>query len=133
MADGHEILQKAMILREESEESEKQLEFVQQQITELDEFSKTLEELEKNTEKEMLAPIGKGVYAKAIRKDEKLFVEVGAGVMVRKTPDEARKIIEEQIKKFTQTRVQLTAQLEKFREEFGKMLKSVEKFKKDKQ
>jgi len=125
-----EILQRAMMLRQQSEESEKHLEFVQQQIAELDDFSQTLEEFDKNKEKEMLAPLGKGVYAKADRKDEKLFVDVGAGIMVRKTPKEARKIISEQMKKFTEAKVQLTAQLEAYRVEFTKMLESVENMRK---
>lgn len=131
MTEGHEILQKAMMLRQQSEEIEQQLNFVTQQIGELSEFSQTLEELDKNKEKEMLAPLGKGVFSKVDRKDEKLFVEVGAGVMVRKTGKESKKIITEQIKKFTAARVQLTAQLEAFRQEFTRMLVEVEKMKKE--
>lgn len=130
MTEGHEILQQAMMMRQQSEETEKQLQFVHQQIGELNEFSKILEELDKNGESEMLAPLGKGVYAKADRKtDEKLFVEVGAGVMVRKTPKDAKEIIMEQIKKFTEAKIQLTAQLEVFRQEFRRMLEAVEKIK----
>ena len=128
--EGQEILQRAMTLKEQSEESENQLNFVMQQIRELLEFSKILEELEKNKEKEILAPLGKGVYAKADRKDEKLFVEVGVGVVVRKTPKETKKVIEDQLKKFSEARIQLTAQLEVFKEEFRYMLEQVERLKK---
>jgi len=115
--EGHEILQRAMMMKQQSEEVEKQLDFVTQQVHELEEFSKTLEELDKNDDKEILAPLGKGVFAKAERKDEKLFVEVGADVLVRKTPEEARKVIQEQIRKFTEARVHLTARLEAYRQE----------------
>lgn len=129
MTEGHEILQKAMMLKQQSEEVENQLNFVQQQISELDGFSKTLEELDSVKEKEMLAPLGKGVYAKADRRDEKLFVEVGAGVLVRKTAKEAKKVIVEQIRKFSEARIHLTVQLEAFKQEFGQMLGEVEKIK----
>jgi len=127
--EGRELLHRAMLLKQQSEESEQQLKFVQQQIAELKSFMRTLEELERNKEGEILAPLGKGVYTKAERKDEKLFVEVGANVIVRKTGAEAEKIIEEQIKKFTEVRIQLSAQLEVFREEFKKMLEEVERIK----
>ena len=42
--EGQELLQKAMYLKEQSEEAERQLQFCQQQIVELDQFSRTLEE-----------------------------------------------------------------------------------------
>jgi prefoldin alpha subunit len=124
-----EILQRAMMLRQQSEEVERQLEFVDQQILELDEFGKGLREFGTG-KKEILAPLGKGVYTKADAKDEKLFVEVGAGVIVRKTPEEARKIIGEQMLKFQEAKVQLTSQLDSFKAEFTVMLEEVEKLKK---
>ena len=62
-------------------------------------------------------------------KNEKLFIEVGAGVLVKKTPDEARKVITEQIRKFSEARVHLTAQLEEFRQQLGMMLERIEEMK----
>ena len=130
--EEQELLNRAIMMKEQSEEVEKQLNFIVQQVNELDEFGKTLDEFEDNNEKEILASLGKGVFAKADRKEEKLFVEVGANVLVRKTPKEAKKIIYEQIKKFTEARVYLTAQLEAYKQEFTKMLNEVEKLKKKK-
>ena len=127
MEEGQELLQRAMQLREQSEEIERQLEFVSEQITELRQFSANLEILKENKEKEMLANIGRGVHLKVSRADEeKLFVEVGAGIVVRKTPNETIKEIEKQIGKFAEAKMQLTAQLHKHAEEFRKMLKEVE-------
>jgi prefoldin alpha subunit len=127
-----EILQRAMILRQQSEEAERQLEFVEQQIKELGEFGESLKELDKKKEQEMLAPLGKGVYTKAKRKDEKLFVEVGAGIVVRKSPNEARKVIEGQLKKFVEAKVQLSSKLEAFALEFHHMLHEIERVKSEK-
>ena len=127
---GQELLQRAMLFKEKSEEIERQLDFCHQQIIELDTFNLTLKELDKNKEAEMLAPLGKGIYSKVLRqKNEKLFVEVGAGVIVRKTPSETVKIINEQMQKFNEARIQLTAQLASYQQEFSVMLQEVQKLK----
>jgi prefoldin alpha subunit len=130
--ESHVILQRAMSLRQQSEEIEKQLEFVSEQIQELGQFNENLGVLQSSKEKEMLADIGRGVKMKVNRvEDEKLFVEVGAGVVVRKTPAEAKKVVEGQIKKFQEAKVHLTSQLQEHAEEFRKMLKEVEKIRGD--
>jgi prefoldin alpha subunit len=124
------LLKKAFILRQQSEEVEQQLNLVNQQIAELEAFNKSLEILSKDKEKEILAPLGKGVFAKASRKDEKLFVNVGAEIFVRKTPQETKQVIGEQIEKFYQIKIQLTQQLQDFAQQFHKMVQEVEKLKK---
>ena len=120
------------MLKQQSEEAENQFDFVNRQINELEQFSKGLKELEKEKEQEILAPLGRGIYTKAKKNiNEKLFVEVGAGVVVRKSPEETREIIEGQLKKFDEARIQLITQLEVFRHEFGNLLKEVERIKKN--
>lgn len=128
--ESQAILQRAMGLRQESEEVEKQLQFVSEQIRELENFVENLDVLMKSEEKGMLANIGRGVHVAVERKDEeKLFVEVGAGVVVKKTPKETKKVVQGQIKKFQEAKVQLTSQLQGHAEEFQKMLEEVEKLK----
>jgi prefoldin alpha subunit len=125
-----ELLQKAVMLKQQSEEVEKQLNFVSEQIDDLERFSRSLKELSEDKEKEILAPLGRGVYMKADKKSEKLFVEVGAGVLVRKTPQEAIDIIAGQLESFNAAKTQLAAQLQEFVQEFGRMLGEVERLKK---
>ena len=85
----------------------------------------------KNDEKEILASLGRGVYIKGkIEDNKKLFVEVGAGVVLKKTPFETRNIIEEQIRRFEEARMQLLGQLHLYKEEFGKMVKEINRVKK---
>lgn len=124
-----EILQRAMILQQQSQEAEKQLAFVDEQIVELEEFGKNLGFMEASKEKEVLASLGKGVFVKSDIKDKKLFVDVGAGVLVRKTASEAGKVIEGQLAKFREARVQIAERLEDFREELGFMIEEIEKLK----
>lgn len=123
------VLKRAVMLHQQSQEAEKQLGFIDEQINELEVFSKSLDYMDKSKEKEVLASLGKGVFVKSELKDEKLFVDVGAGVFVRKTPTETRKAIEGQLKKFQNARIQIAGQLETLREELGLMIEEIEKLK----
>ena len=130
MGKREEILYNAIDLRKRSEEIERNLQFVNEQVAELEGFEKGLEFLQNEEEKEILAPLGKGVFVKVEkRKSEKLFVDVGAGVLVRKTPEETRKVILEQMRKFKEAKIQLTTELEGFAAQFREMMEEVEKLK----
>jgi len=127
-----ELLMKASLLKQESEETEKGLDFVNEQISELEKFLQALDSIKDKNNREILAPLGKGVFMKAKKEDSKLFIEVGDGVVVRKTPEATQKVVEEQIKKFQDARIQLKAQLEEYTSQFSELLKEVEKLKKEK-
>lgn len=128
---SEELLRRALQLRQESEEIEQQLGFITEQIKELESFRESLAVLEQSSEKEILSHLGRGVYLKNQRaSDGRLFVDVGANILVRKTPTEARKIITEQIKKFIEARTQLIERLEAYKQEFGAMVRELEEIKK---
>lgn len=127
----NELLQKAMQLRQESEQIEKQLEFISQQIANLDDFQKSLAFLSENKEEKIMSPLGRGVFVEAeMKKNSKLLVEVGAGVFIKKSPSETKEIIEAQIKKFREFKIQLESQLQEYISEFYEMLQEVEELKK---
>lgn len=132
MGNEEELLYRATLLKQESEETEKALNFVNEQINELENFKESLKFLEKNKEEEILASLGKGVYVKAKKENERLFVNVGADVIIRKTPQETVIVIEEQIKRFSEAKMQLLIQLQEYASNFREMLKEVENLKKEK-
>jgi prefoldin alpha subunit len=53
------------------------------------------EALEKISESETLFPLGSGAFIKAKPSSKKVLVEIGAGVTVEKTLDEAKKTLDE--------------------------------------
>lgn len=129
---SQEILMKASMLQQQSQELEQQLEFVNKQILELDDFSLSLKHLIGTDEKEMLSSIGKGVYLKTNLADKQLFVEVGAGIVLRKTPQETRKIIDDQIRRFIEMRTQLEAQLSLYHASLSSLIAEIEQDRKAK-
>ncbi len=126
-----DILVQARALQERSEETERGLAFIEEQIHELELFQENLNLFEKGDKKEILASIGRGVSIPAQITDTTLFVEVGAGVVLRKTPAETQKIIREQIRKFDTARAQLQQQLQSYVFELSVMMKNIQTIKKE--
>lgn len=97
MEEQEKFMQLQMLDKQYSQTAE-QLQLIEHEVVELDEFVKSLSHLESSKETSMLAPLGRGVYVPADRHEkEKLFVEVGAGVVVRKTVKEAIEVVSGQL------------------------------------
>lgn len=124
-----ELLSKAQFLQKKAEEIEQNLYFVSQQISELNEFTRSLNALSENKERKILSSLGKGIYVRAKIEEERLFVSVGAGVLVKKTIPQTIEILDKQILKFNEARLGLTAELESYGEEFRQMTKEFRKLK----
>ena len=59
---------------------------------------------------------------------KKLFIDVGAGVVVKKTPEETIEIVKEQILRLQEARVQISSQLEIYR---GKLQEFIEEIRRE--
>lgn len=109
----------------EARRLEENLQLVDNQILELEEFRKSFEFLIKSKNNEILASLGRGVFIKSEIKDkEKLFVEVGAGVVVMKTPEETLEIVKEQISRLQEARIQIASQLKVYSKQLQEFLES---------
>lgn len=121
------ILQ-AAVAEQQAHQLEENLQLVDAQITELEEFNRNLKILKDSKEKEMLSQLGKRVYIKTkIEDKEKLFVEVGAGVVVKKTPEETMKIVSNQISRLQEAKVQILSQLNVYHTQLQEFLEMVRK------
>lgn len=121
------ILQAAMA-EEQAHQLEENLQLVDAQITELEEFNGNLKTLRESKEKEMLSQLGKRVYIKTkIEDKEKLFVEVGTGVVVKKTPEETMKIVSNQISRLQEAKAQILSQLNVYHIQLQEFLEIVRK------
>ena len=123
-----ELIIKLQETHRQSQEIEEKFKVVEQQLDELQKFASSLEDLDKNSNKEILASLGKGVYIKSDIKDEKLFVDVGSGILVRKSIEESRQVVEEQSKKLNEMKIQLVAENETIAEKMRGLIEKVEEF-----
>ncbi len=119
-------MMQATQMQREYEELSQHLEIINQQIQELEQFGKQLTTMNGAKGKELLAPVGKGVYAKTSLVEEKLLVQVGAGVMVKKTPDETRETIKGQLKRLLELKVQYSAKLDQIQNQLQQMVMQME-------
>ena len=108
---------------------EENLQLIDNQINELGEFIKNLNFIIKSKEKDMLSSLGRRVYLKAkIEDKEKLFVDIGAGVVLKKTPEETLTIVREQITRLQDVRVQIASQLESYYKELENFIRNVKNY-----
>jgi prefoldin alpha subunit len=122
---------KASLIEKHLNELSEKIEYVSQQLAELEEFKKNLEFLKTVKEEDMFSAIGKGIYVRSASKEKNLFVNVGAGVILRKTPEETAKIIESQIKSFHEAKTALMSQLEVYKHLMNQTVSGLENARKE--
>lgn len=108
----NELLLKASLIEKQAEEINQHISYISSQVNELEEFKNDLKFFNESKNKDMLSFLGKGVYAKTSLEEKKLFVSVGSGVVIKKTPEETQKTIDSQIKNLQEVKVHLMGQLE---------------------
>ena len=125
-----ELLQKAQYLEQRSKEAEATLQFINEQASELENFKNALEDfgkIDEKKEKQVLAQIGNKVYAKTELKDKELFVDVGVGVIVKKSPSQTKETVETQLQTLNQAKTQVTAQLEEYTKALLNLMAEIQK------
>jgi len=107
---------------QESKRTEEKVRFIDEQIVEMNSFRETLSDVGNEDNEEFLSPLGKGVFVKSVINDRKLFVDAGSGVFVRKTPFEAREIVEQQLEKLELTKLDTLEKLEDLQQELNELV-----------
>ena len=107
---NQEYLMKLSILQEEAKRLEEQINIVNNQLGEFEMLKMSLNNLNGG---EILAGLGKGLYVKSEIKEKELFVNVGAGIVVKKSKDETEKIINRQIIQMAELKDVLLHEIEK--------------------
>jgi prefoldin alpha subunit len=123
---NQEIMMKIEGKYRQAGEFEEQLNLIEQQVVELTDFQKHLDEIEKSKETKILASLGKGIFLKSEIKDKKLFVDVGSGIIIRKTAKEAVEIVQEQLVKLNEFKVELGNQINSLNGELQDLMKQSE-------
>ncbi len=117
-----ELMFKLSVFEQQMQQLQQQLQAVEQGILEINSLNLGLDELVGSTGKEILAPIGRGMFVKTKLLSEDLTVDVGEKKFVKKTIPETKKIIEEQINKLEEVKGELNDNLEKVSEELTRVM-----------
>ena len=109
-----ELYLKLQMVHEQIKEIEKQDQMFNNQIVELTSTIQSLDDFKKLKEgTEILVPLNRGMYAKAeLKNNEKLLVNVGSNVTVKKDIESTKKLINEQITEITNVQQQMVMNLQ---------------------
>jgi len=119
-------------LKEESKQIESQLKSLEARREELDVVSFSMDELKGQSGKEILIPVGSGVFIEGIAKDTaKIFINVGSNIVVPTTLEEAKRIIDEQIEEIDKAKVKLETELKRFIHYMQKIAPEIERLSKE--
>ena len=110
--EQQELFFKFSMYEQQIKQLQQQLEAIERGVTELTTLNFGLDELVGAKEKEIFAPMGKGIFVKAKLISEELNVDVGEGNLVKKSIPETKELIEEQIKKLVQVKKEMENNLE---------------------
>ena len=109
-----ELYLKLQMVHEQIKEIEKQDQMFNNQLVELTSTIQSLDDFKKLKEgTEILVPLNRGMYAKAeLKNNEKLLVNVGSNVTVKKDIESTKKLINEQITEITNVQQQMVMNLQ---------------------
>lgn len=124
--EQQDLMYKLSMYEQQIKHMQQQLQAVEQGTEEMISLNKGLEDLKSSNENEILAPIGRGIFAKAKLISKELTVDVGDKKFVKKSIPETQKIIVEQTKKLEDVKKELETGLEKINQEMTQMIMEVQ-------
>ena len=122
-----EIVFRFQMFEQQMQNLQQQLQAVEQGVVELSSLNSGLDELVGGKDKEIMAPIGRGIFAKAKLLSEDLVVDIGNKNLVKKSIPDTKKILEEQIEKLGEVRKELVSEAEKIQGEMAKIFEEVQR------
>ena len=121
-----EIMYKMQVFEQQMQQVQQQLQMIEQGKVELNDMSKAIEDLKGKTGKEIMAPIGRGIYVKAKLVSEDLTVDIGGKKFVKKDIDQTKETIAKQLEKLDEVNKQLDKTLEDLNKEVMELFSEVE-------
>ncbi|MDD5332027.1 MAG: prefoldin subunit alpha [Candidatus Nanoarchaeia archaeon] len=91
---------------------QQQLQIIEQQFIELSILKDALDEIKNSDKKDSLIPIGPGVFVKGKLEDKsKVIMNIGSDIFMEKNIDEAKELIEKQLKETKEVALELEDEL----------------------
>ncbi len=120
--EQQELMFKLSMYEQQIQQLQQQLQAVEQGVFEMASLNQGLGELVGSVDKEILAPIGRGIFLKTKLLSEDLTVDIGNKTFVKKSIPEAQEMIKEQIKKLEDVKKELNDSLDKVGEEMERVV-----------
>lgn len=122
MENNQELMFKFQMFEQQIKQLQQQLEAVEQGIMEMTSLHLGLNDIVGAIGNEIMAPIGRGIFAKAKLISEELIVDVGGRNFVSKSVSETQEIIKEQLDKLDEIKNELNGNLEQINQDVTKTM-----------
>ena len=125
--DQQELMFRFQMFEQQVQQLGQQLDAVERGIIEMTSLNIGLNELVGGKNKEIMAPVGRGIFAQAKLLSDELLVDIGEGKLVKKSIPDTQKLIEEQVQKLGQAKIELNNAMEQINEELTKTMIEAQK------
>lgn len=122
-----EAIMKIQMMEQETNQLNEQLKMVDQNVAEMNDLKASLEEIENNDNKEIMANLGKRIFIPVDIRDKSLIVEVGKGNFVKKSVPDTKKIVDEESDKLMDAKNQIMGRLDELQNDMNQMIMEFQK------
>jgi prefoldin alpha subunit len=124
-----ELFQQAQMLEQELQRVEQHRKAIEEELMQISQFNTQLRSIPQAKDMKLLAPLGRGVYARTKVESSTLLVQVGAGVVVERKIDEVQSLLEKNVSQLQQAFNQLQMQEQFYIQQLQALLQQAESFK----
>ena len=121
--EQQELIFKLSLFEQQIQSIQQQLQAVEKALNDLSFLILGLEEIKGAKGKEILAPIGRGIFAKTKLISEELTVDIGGGHFIKKSIPKTQEIIQKQTKKLEDIKNELNKALEEINKQLTEKIK----------
>jgi len=125
--ENQEFLFKLGIFEQQIRQIQQQINAVEEGIVELGILNLGLDDLKNSDGKEMLAPVGRGIFVKSKIISEELTVDIGQKTFVKKSIPQTQEVIKEQLERLEEAKMELNNNLEEIGRELENVMKESQK------
>ena len=122
-----EAIMKIQMMEQETNQLNEQLKMVDQNVVEMNDLKASLDEIDSNENKEIMANLGKRIFIPVDIREKSLIVEVGKGNFVKKSVPDTKKIVDEEGNKLMEAKNQIMGRLDELQNDMNKMIMEFQK------
>ena len=122
-----EAVMRIQMMEQETNQLNEQLKMVDQNVVEMNDLKASLDEIDSNENKEIMANLGKRIFIPVDIREKSLIVEVGKGNFVKKSVPDTKKIVDEEGDKLMEAKNQIMGRLDELQNEMNKMIMEFQK------
>lgn len=120
--DQQQLMFKLAMFEQKMQGLQQQLQAVEEALVDLGLLSSGLDEIKGAKGKEIMAPLGRGIFVKANLASEELLVDIGGKKLVTKSIPDTKYLISEQLSKLEKIKEDLTDSLEASEDELRTLM-----------